>query len=133
MAAAVHADLAEQQRCEEPHVVDCEKQPAAPRQVRSAGELFDPVFRLFKPVSTHVEAAHQNLSVSCGPIGKCDKFSPMLLVNRPKSELPPNAGTPIVEGTVHLRQRPPLLCQCLGAGLLRQGVIGRDSVLLKTQ
>jgi len=41
-------------------------------------------------------------------MGKCDKFSPMLLVNRPKSELPPNAGTPIVDGTVHLRGRAPV-------------------------
>lgn len=48
-------------------------------------------------------AAHQNLSVSFGPIGKCDRFSPMLLVKRPKSESPPNADTPMVEGTVHLR------------------------------
>ncbi len=29
LAAAVHADLAEQQRCEEANVVDCEQQPAA--------------------------------------------------------------------------------------------------------
>ena len=40
-------------------------------------------------------------------MGKCDRFSPMLLVNRPKSELPPNPGTPIVDGTVHLRGRAP--------------------------
>ncbi len=41
-------------------------------------------------------------------MGKCDKFSPMLLVKRPNSELPPNAGTPIVDGTVHLRGRAPV-------------------------
>ncbi len=32
LAAAVHANLAEQQRCEEPDVVDSEQQPATPMQ-----------------------------------------------------------------------------------------------------
>ena len=45
---------------------------------------------------------YQNLSCRGGPWGKRARFSPMLCVKVPKSELPPKAGTGILAGTVHL-------------------------------
>ena len=45
---------------------------------------------------------YQNLSCRGGPWGKRARFSPMLCVKVPKSELPPKAGTGMLAGTVHL-------------------------------
>ena len=113
------AYLSEKERQEEADVVGDEQQPAAqcyrlmPALAEEAASQKPCGWKLCCAVEQTPRrdpaarrAAHQNLSPRGGPCGNRARFSPMLCVNRPNSELPPNAGTPMLAGTVHLSRQP---------------------------